>query len=50
MTPATPRRPKSFYARARKYIGAVKGPLKRRNTAATAKALVRGILTAKRPR
>jgi len=37
-----PRRAKSLYDRARKYIGAVKGPLKPRNTAARAKALVRG--------
>jgi hypothetical protein len=44
------RRAKSLYDRARKYIGAVKGPIKPRNTAAKAKALVRGIATAKHPR
>ena len=41
---------KSLYDRARKYIGAVKTPLKPRNTAARAKALVRGIVAAKHSR
>ncbi len=41
---------KSLYDRARKYIGAVKTPLKPRNTAANAKALVRGIVASKRSR
>jgi hypothetical protein len=45
-----PRRARSFYDRARKYIGAVKGPLKPKNTAAQAKALVRGITAAKHSR
>ena len=45
-----PRGAKSLYDRARKYIGAVKGPLKPRNTAAKAKALVRGIVAAKHTR
>jgi predicted RNase H-like nuclease (RuvC/YqgF family) len=45
-----PRRAKSLLERARKYIGAVKGPLKPGNTAAQAKALVRGIATAKHTR
>ncbi len=45
-----PRKAKSLLARARKYIGAVKGPLKPKNTGAQAKALVRGIIAAKRPR
>lgn len=45
-----PRRAKSLYERARKYIGAVKGPLKPKNTAAQAKALVRGITAAKHSR
>ena len=42
-----PRRAKSLYERARKYIGAVNGPLKPKNTAAQAKALVRGLTAAK---
>ena len=42
-----PRRAKTLLERARKYIGAVKGPLKPRNTAARAKALIRGIIAAK---
>ncbi|MCC6209460.1 MAG: hypothetical protein IT513_00295 [Burkholderiales bacterium] len=42
-----PRKAKSLFERARKYIGAVKGPLKPRNTAARAKALIRGIVAAK---
>jgi hypothetical protein len=49
----TLRRPgkrKSFYDRARKYIGAVKTPLKPRNAAAHAKSLVRGIVAAKHSR
>ena len=37
------RRKKTLLERARKYIGAVKGPLKPRSVAAQAKALVRGI-------
>jgi len=41
---------KSLYDRARKYIGAVKTPLKPRNTTANAKALVRGIVASKRSR
>ena len=45
-----PRKAKSLLARARKYIGVVKGPLKPKNTGAQAKALVRGIIAAKRPR
>jgi hypothetical protein len=45
-----PREAKSLYDRARKYIGAVKGPLKPRNTAAKAKALVHGIVAAKHTR
>jgi hypothetical protein len=45
-----PRKAKSLYERARKYIGAVKTPLKPRNTAAQAKALVRGIVAAKHSR
>ena len=45
-----PRRAKTLLERARKYIGAVKGPLKPRNTAARAKALVRGIIAAKHSR
>jgi hypothetical protein len=45
-----PRRAKSLYERARKYIGAVKGPLKLKNTAAHAKVLVRGITAAKHSR
>jgi hypothetical protein len=45
-----PRKAKSLFERARKYIGAVKGPLKVKNTGAQAKALVRGIVAAKRPR
>jgi len=45
-----PRRGKSLFDRARKYIGAVKGPLKPKNTAAQAKALVRGITAAKHSR
>ncbi len=45
-----PRGAKSLYDRARKYIGAVKTPLKPRNTAANAKALVRGIVASKRSR
>jgi len=46
----TPRRAKSLYERARKYIGAVKGPLKPKNTAAQAKAFVRGITATKHSR
>ena len=45
-----PRRARSLLQRARKYIGAVKAPLKPRNTAARAKALVRAIAAAKHPR
>ena len=45
-----PRKAKSLYERARKYIGAVKGPLKVKHTGANAKALVRGIIAAKHPR
>ena len=45
-----PRRAKSLLERARKYLGAVKAPLKPRNTAAQAKALVRGIAAAKHTR
>lgn len=45
-----PRRARSLYDRARKYIGAVRGPLKPKNTAAQAKALVRGIAAAKHSR
>lgn len=45
-----PRKAKSLYERARKYIGAVKTPLKPRNTAAQAKALVRGYVAAKHSR
>jgi hypothetical protein len=45
-----PRRAKTLLERARKYIGAVKGPLKQRHTAAHAKALVRGIVAAKHSR
>ena len=41
---------KTLYERARKYIGAVKTPLKPKNTAARAKALARGIAAAKHPR
>jgi hypothetical protein len=45
-----PRRATSLYERARKYIGAVKGRLTPKNTAAQAKALVRGIAAAKHSR
>lgn len=45
-----PRRARTPYDRARKYIGAVRGPLKPKNTAAQAKALVRGIAAAKHSR
>jgi hypothetical protein len=45
-----PRGAKSLYDRARKYIGAVKAPIKPRNTAANAKALVRGIAASVRSR
>jgi hypothetical protein len=45
-----PRKAKSLFDRARKYIGAVKGPLKPKNTAAQAKTLVRGIAAAKHSR
>lgn len=45
-----PRRAKSLYERARKYVGAVKGPLEPRNTAAQAKALPPGIVAAKHSR
>ncbi|MBI3372245.1 MAG: hypothetical protein HY017_10880 [Betaproteobacteria bacterium] len=45
-----PRRAKSIYERARKYIGAVNGPLEPKNTAAQAKALVRGLTAAKHSR
>lgn len=45
-----PRRAKSLLERARKYIGAIKTPLKPRNTAAQAKTLVRGIAAAKQTR
>ncbi len=45
-----PRKAKSLFQRARKYIGAVKGPLKPKNTAARAKALVHGLVAAKRSR
>jgi hypothetical protein len=45
-----PRRPESLYDRARKYIGAVRKPLKPLNTAAKAKARVRGIIAAKHTR
>jgi hypothetical protein len=45
-----PRRAKTLLERARKYIGAVKGPLKPKNTAAQAKLLVRGIAAAKHSR
>lgn len=45
-----PRKAKSLYERARKYIGAVKGPLRVKNTGAQAKALVRGIVAAKHSR
>lgn len=44
------RKRKTLLERARKYIGVVKGPLRPRNTGAQAKALVRGIAAAKRPR
>lgn len=42
-----PREAKSLHERARKYIGAVKTPLKPGNMAAQAKALVRGCVAAK---
>lgn len=45
-----PRGAKSLFERARKYIGAVKGPLKPKNTAAQAKPLVRGIASSKHSR
>jgi hypothetical protein len=45
-----PRKARSLYERARKYIGAVKGPLKPKNRAAQAKNLVRGITAAKHSR
>ena len=45
-----PRKAKTLLERARKYIGAVRGPLKPRDTAARAKALVRGITAAKHTR
>lgn len=45
-----PRKARSLYERARKYIGAVKGPLKVKRTGAHAKALVRGIIAAKHSR
>jgi hypothetical protein len=45
-----PRRAKTQLERARKYIGSVKGPLKPRNVAAQAKALVRGIIAEKHSR
>ena len=45
-----PRKARSLFDRARKYIGAVKGPLRPKNTAAQAKALVRGIAAAKHSR
>lgn len=45
-----PRRAKTLLERARKYIGSVKGPLKPRNVAAQAKALVGGILAEKHSR
>ena len=41
---------KTLLDRARKYIGSVKGPLKSRNVAAQAKALVLGIIAAKHSR
>ncbi len=45
-----PRKARSLLERARKYIGAVKAPLKPRNAAARAKALVRAIAAAKHTR
>ena len=45
-----PRKAKSLLQRARKYIGAIDGPLKSKNTAAQAKALVRGLAAAKHTR
>ena len=45
-----PRRTKTLLERARKYIGAVKGPLKPRKIAARAKALFRGTIAAKHSR
>lgn len=45
-----PHKGKSLFDRARRYIGAVKAPLRPKNTAAQAKALVRGIAAAKRSR
>lgn len=45
-----PRKTRSLYDRARKYIGAVRGPLEPKNTAAQAKALVRGIAAEKHSR
>ena len=45
-----PRRANSLLERARKYIGAVKSPLKPGNSGAQAKALVRGIAAAKHAR
>jgi hypothetical protein len=45
-----PRRAKTLLERARKYIGSVKGPLKPRDVAAQAKALVRGIIAEKHSR
>ena len=45
-----PRKARSLLERARKYIGAVKSPLKQGNTGAQAKALVRGISAAKHTR
>lgn len=45
-----PCRARSLYDRARNYIGAVRGPLKPKNTAAQAKALVRGIAAVKHSR
>lgn len=44
------RKAKTLLRRARKYIGAVKGPLKPRNVAAQAKSLVREIVVAKHSR
>lgn len=45
-----PRRARSLFDRARKYIGAVKAPLKQKHTAAKAKVLARGIAAAKHTR
>lgn len=45
-----PRGAESLFDRARKYIGAVKAPFKPKNTAAQAKALLRGLGSSKRAR